>query len=192
VARQRGLLGVQLSGEAALGGLALGVLVVGSAIGALAMTQVAECVGRVRGAALHTPQQRYCTRACPQQAYRLRHRRPARLDVTMLRSELKQRRQLIEHTVYECLPAKTRPLGQQTAWSATRSPASSDWEAIARSAMRSSYWQTFRRGGAGTPLTRTDRWLDAPVWLQSPWSLRVPGSLFRRRPGSSLRRRQQR
>jgi MFS family permease len=47
-----GLLGVQLSGQAALGGLPPGVLVVGSAIGALAMARVAECVGRVRSLSL--------------------------------------------------------------------------------------------------------------------------------------------
>ena len=65
------------------------------------------------GAALSPTQQRYCTRACQQQAYRLRHRQPLRLDVALLRAELKRRRQLTEHIVYECPSCKTRALGEQ-------------------------------------------------------------------------------
>ncbi len=65
------------------------------------------------GASLSTPQQRYCTRACQQQAYRLRHRRSIQLDLTSLRTALKQRRQLTEHTVYECPSCQTRLLAEQ-------------------------------------------------------------------------------
>jgi hypothetical protein len=64
-------------------------------------------------AALSRTQQRYCTRACQQQAYRLRHRLPLRLDVTLLRADLKRRRQLADHTVYECPSCETRSVGQQ-------------------------------------------------------------------------------
>jgi hypothetical protein len=67
----------------------------------------------VCGVSLSTPQQRYCTRACQQQAYRLRHRPPARVDMAVLRSELKQRHQLTEQTVYECPSCQTRLLGDQ-------------------------------------------------------------------------------
>jgi Zn finger protein HypA/HybF involved in hydrogenase expression len=67
----------------------------------------------VCGALLTTPQQRYCTRACQQQAYRLRHRRPAQLDLARLRTDLRRRRQLVEHTVYECPSCQTRLLGEQ-------------------------------------------------------------------------------
>ena len=65
------------------------------------------------GGLLITPRQRYCTRACQQQAYRLRHHRPAQLDLTSLRTELKRRRQLAEHTVYECPSCQTRSVGEQ-------------------------------------------------------------------------------
>jgi hypothetical protein len=58
------------------------------------------------GAALTASQQRYCARACQQRAYRLRHQ-PLRLDLTLLCSELKRRRQLLQHTVYECPTCET-------------------------------------------------------------------------------------
>src|SRR5215204_7783704 len=67
----------------------------------------------VCGAALSTPQQRYCKRACQQRAYRLRQRRPAQLNVVILRAELKRRRQLAEHTVYKCPVCQTRLLEDQ-------------------------------------------------------------------------------
>jgi len=65
------------------------------------------------GAALSPTQQRYCTRACQQQAYRLRQHQPARLDHVLVRAELKRRRQLTEHTVYECAACQTRSVGEQ-------------------------------------------------------------------------------
>jgi hypothetical protein len=67
----------------------------------------------VCGAALSTPQQRYCTRACQQHAYRLRHQQPAHPDLTLLRAELKRRRHLLQRTVYECPTCQTRSIGDQ-------------------------------------------------------------------------------
>ena len=65
------------------------------------------------GVALSPSQQRYCTRACQQRAYRLSHRQPSRLDVALLRTELKRRRQLAEHTVYECQSCEMHSVGEQ-------------------------------------------------------------------------------
>src|SRR5262245_43952496 len=56
----------------------------------------------VCGAALSPRQQRYCTRACQQHAYRARHQQPDPLDLPRLRAELQRQRRLLEHTVYEC------------------------------------------------------------------------------------------
>ena len=67
----------------------------------------------VCGTSLSTPQQRYCTRACQQHAYRLRHSQSSRLDIAKLRAELQRRRRLTEHTVYECSTCETRSVGQQ-------------------------------------------------------------------------------
>jgi len=76
-------------------------------------TAIASRTCLVCGAALSPSQQRYCTRACQQQAYRLRHHQPSRLDFARLRAELKRRRQLAEHTVYECPSCETRSVGEQ-------------------------------------------------------------------------------
>jgi len=76
-------------------------------------TTIASRTCLVCSAALSPAQQRYCTRACQQQAYRLRHRQPLRLDVALLRAELQRRRRLAEHTVYECPSCETRTVGQQ-------------------------------------------------------------------------------
>jgi hypothetical protein len=67
----------------------------------------------VCGAALSPSQKRYCTRACQQKAYRLRQHQPSRLDLVLVRAELKRRRQLMEHTVYECPACQTRSVGEQ-------------------------------------------------------------------------------
>jgi predicted nucleic acid-binding Zn ribbon protein len=67
----------------------------------------------VCGAALGPSQQRYCKRACQQLAYRLRHHQASRLDLVSVRAELKRRRQLTEHTVYECPSCETRSVGEQ-------------------------------------------------------------------------------
>lgn len=67
----------------------------------------------VCGSALTPTQQRYCTRACQQQAYRLRHQRTARRDLTQLRTDLQHRRQLRTYTIYECPTCETRSVGDQ-------------------------------------------------------------------------------
>jgi hypothetical protein len=67
----------------------------------------------VCGAPLRTCRARYCSRACQQQAYRLRHCQPSLLDLVSMQLELNQRRQLAEHTVYECPTCETRCVGQQ-------------------------------------------------------------------------------
>jgi hypothetical protein len=64
-------------------------------------------------ATLNPSQQRYCTRACQQQAYRLRHHQPSRADLATLQTELQRRKLLTEHTVYECPECETRTIGQQ-------------------------------------------------------------------------------
>jgi hypothetical protein len=67
----------------------------------------------VCGVALSTPQQRYCTRACQQRAYRLRHQQPVRLGPQPLRAELRRQQNLLQHTVYECPACETRAVGDQ-------------------------------------------------------------------------------
>src|SRR5207244_9538830 len=44
---------------------------------------------------------RYCTRACQQHSYRLRHQTPT-VDLTSVRKALQRRKALVAHTVYEC------------------------------------------------------------------------------------------
>jgi hypothetical protein len=75
-------------------------------------TAISSSACLVCGVALTASQQRYCTRACQQQAYRLRHQ-PSRLDLTLLRAELKRQRRLLQHTVYECPTCETRSVGHQ-------------------------------------------------------------------------------
>jgi hypothetical protein len=67
----------------------------------------------VCGVPLSAPQQRYCTRACQQHAYRLRHQRPTRLDLSLLRAELGRQQSLLHHTVYECPTCGTCAIGEQ-------------------------------------------------------------------------------
>jgi len=67
----------------------------------------------VCGAALSARQQRYCTRACQQHAYRARHQQPVPLDLLRPRAELQRQRRLLEHTVYECPICQTQALGEQ-------------------------------------------------------------------------------
>ena len=75
-------------------------------------TAISSSACLVCGVALTASQQRYCTRACQQQAYRLRHQ-PSCLDLTLLRAELKRQRRLLQHTVYECPTCEARFLGEQ-------------------------------------------------------------------------------
>jgi hypothetical protein len=44
---------------------------------------------------------RYCTRACQQRSYRLRHQTPT-TDLTSVRKALQRRKALVAHTIYEC------------------------------------------------------------------------------------------
>ena len=44
---------------------------------------------------------RYCTRACQQRSYRLRHQTPT-ADLTSVRKALQHRKALVAHTIYEC------------------------------------------------------------------------------------------
>lgn len=67
----------------------------------------------VCGTALRTRQQRYCTRACQQHAYRARHQQLVPLDLLRLRAELQRQRRLLEHSVYECPTCETRALSEQ-------------------------------------------------------------------------------
>jgi hypothetical protein len=43
----------------------------------------------------------YCTRACQQRSYRLRHQPPT-VDVSNVRTALQRRKTLVAHTIYEC------------------------------------------------------------------------------------------
>ena len=45
---------------------------------------------------------RYCSPACRQRAFRLRHIELERIDERRLRAELRRRGALVAHTVYEC------------------------------------------------------------------------------------------
>lgn len=53
----------------------------------------------------------YCSEACKQRAYRLRHARP--VNAAGLAGELRRRGQLTARTIYECPACQERFLGQQ-------------------------------------------------------------------------------
>jgi hypothetical protein len=44
---------------------------------------------------------KYCTRACQQRGYRLRHQ-PRTADLATVRNALQRRKALVDHTIYEC------------------------------------------------------------------------------------------
>jgi hypothetical protein len=44
---------------------------------------------------------KYCTRACQQRGYRLRHQPPT-ADLATVRKALQRRKVLVDHTIYEC------------------------------------------------------------------------------------------
>ncbi len=56
---------------------------------------------------------RYCSAACRQRSFRLRHVQTAVVDEPGLRAELRRRRTLVAHTVYECGVCGERSVGQQ-------------------------------------------------------------------------------
>ena len=48
-----------------------------------------------------SPRAKYCSRACQQRGYRLRHQ-PRTADLATVRTALQRRKALIDHTIYEC------------------------------------------------------------------------------------------
>ena len=55
---------------------------------------------------------RYCTRACQQRSYRLRHHTPT-ADLSSMRKALQRRKALVAHTIYECGGCGERFLGER-------------------------------------------------------------------------------
>ena len=55
---------------------------------------------------------RYCTRACQQRSYRLRHQTPT-ADLSGVRTALQRRKTLVAHTIYECGGCGERFLGER-------------------------------------------------------------------------------
>ena len=55
---------------------------------------------------------RYCTRACQQRSYRLRHQ-TSTPDLTSVRTVLQRRKALVAHTIYECGRCGERVLGER-------------------------------------------------------------------------------
>src|SRR6266508_6453022 len=56
---------------------------------------------------------RYCTDACKQRAFRVRHQPLMRVEVDELRRNLQRRRTLVAHTLYECGQCGERSLGER-------------------------------------------------------------------------------
>jgi hypothetical protein len=56
---------------------------------------------------------RYCDDACKQRAYRLRQLDSGAADVSELAADLKRRRSLAAHTIYECPSCEARFLGER-------------------------------------------------------------------------------
>jgi hypothetical protein len=55
---------------------------------------------------------RYCTRACQQRSYRLRHQTPT-VDLSSVRKALQLRKALVAHTIYACGACGERLLGER-------------------------------------------------------------------------------
>ena len=66
----------------------------------------------VCGAPLASSRKRYCSRAHQQRAFRLR-RQPGPPDLKRLRQELRQRRAVVAHTIYECPRCSERLVGER-------------------------------------------------------------------------------
>jgi hypothetical protein len=56
---------------------------------------------------------RYCSDACKQRAYRLRHRATPAVDLAALRQTLQRHRHLLAHTVYACPSCDARLVGER-------------------------------------------------------------------------------
>jgi hypothetical protein len=68
---------------------------------------------RVCALPLASARARYCSAACRQRSFRLRHVQTAVVDEPRLRAELRRRRTLLAHTVFECGVCGERLVGQQ-------------------------------------------------------------------------------
>ena len=55
----------------------------------------------------------YCSAACKQLAFRLRRRRQTIPEVSIVRTQLKRQRLLVEHTIYECPSCEERFIGER-------------------------------------------------------------------------------
>jgi ribosomal protein L32 len=55
----------------------------------------------------------YCTAACKQLAYRLRHQRLVTVDTVIIREQLQRQRLLVAHTVWECPSCGEQSLGER-------------------------------------------------------------------------------
>ncbi len=56
---------------------------------------------------------RYCSAACRQRSFRLRHVQFAAVDDRQLRAELRRRGAVVAHTVYECSVCSERQVGER-------------------------------------------------------------------------------
>jgi hypothetical protein len=56
---------------------------------------------------------RFCSDACRQRAFRLRHTALPNLEEDLLRTALRRRATLVAHTVYECTACDARYLGEK-------------------------------------------------------------------------------
>ncbi|MBV9169069.1 MAG: hypothetical protein JOZ81_03150 [Chloroflexi bacterium] len=54
---------------------------------------------------------RYCSDACKQRAYRLRQVDLPAIEADQIRADLRRRRQVVVHTIYECPACEARYLG---------------------------------------------------------------------------------
>jgi hypothetical protein len=64
-------------------------------------------------AAITSARARYCSDACKQRAYRQRQTGDRPVDLDVLTADLRSRRALVAHTVYECPTCETRLLGER-------------------------------------------------------------------------------
>jgi hypothetical protein len=69
-----------------------------------------DCV--LCGGDLPSRRAKYCTRACQQHGYRLRHHTPT-VDVTSVCKALQRRKALVAHTIYECGGCGERFIGKR-------------------------------------------------------------------------------
>jgi hypothetical protein len=84
----------------------------GSRYPSSALTDVARACP-LCDAPLSSSRATYCSAACKQLAFRLRRRRPTIPDVSIVRTQLKRKRLLVAHTIYECPSCQERYLGDR-------------------------------------------------------------------------------